>query len=236
MSNESLVESEVQRIRTEYKRRERELDLAIYAPWQPGEMFMVTERERVAATVLKATDKFPKAGDHCLEIGYGKLGWLGRMISWGLADSDLHGIELDAERAAIAKKALPGAELLIGNAVELPWQDNSFRIVIVSTLFSSILDADVQMLIAKEMNRVLEPGGVVLWYDTSTDNPRNINLKGISKNRIRELFPEFDHNIRSVTLAPPISRRVAGFSWTLASMLSSLPFLRTHLLGVLVKH
>lgn len=235
MNNEAHIESEAQRIRAEYQRRNLEVDRDLYAPWQPGEIFMIAERERVAAIMLKDLDRFPVAGERCLEIGYGKLGWLGRMVSWGLRESDLHGIELDEERAMVAKGALPNASLRVGNAVDLPWMSSYFRIVIVSTLFSSILDEHVQKVIAREIDRVLMPGGVVLWYDAAVNNPRNKQLKGISRSDIRELFPEYGHHLRSLTLAPPVSRKVAKYSWTAATILSTIPFLRTHLLGVLVK-
>jgi SAM-dependent methyltransferase len=235
MNKQNLIESESKRIRAEYHRRTIEVDGDLYAHWQPGEILMISDRERVAALLLKKLEKFPMAGDRCMEIGYGKLGWLGRMISWGMRESDLYGIELDEDRAAVAKRALPNANLIVGNAAELPWKSNFFRIVIASTLFSSILDEHLQMLIAREIDRVLMPGGVLLWYDAAVDNPRNVHLRGISRSEICRLFPEYSRHLKSVTLAPPMARRVAGLSWTIASILSAIPFLRTHLIGALVK-
>ena len=235
MNNNTNIETEARRIRSEYQRRERELAVDLYAPWQPGEIFMVAERERIAAIMLKKIEKFPVAGDRCLELGYGKLGWLGRMVSWGLREPDLHGIELDQDRALVAKAALPNAILKVGNAVQLPWQDGHFRFVVASTLFSSILDKQVRMLIAKEMDRVLMSGGVVLWYDAAVDNPQNSHLRGIKRVELAKLFPKYEFHTRSVTLAPPLSRRVAEFSWTFATILGAMPLFRTHLLGTLVK-
>ncbi len=235
MKNEALIESEAQRIRAEYHRREIEVDCDLYAHWQPGEIFMISDRERVAALLLKKLEKFPMAGDRCLEIGYGKLGWLGRMISWGMRESDLYGVELDEDRAIVAKRAMPNANLIVGNAAELPWKSIYFRIVIASTLFSSILDKHMQMLVAREIDRVLMPGGVLLWYDAAVDNPQNKQLKGISRSEISKLFPKYRPHLKSVTLAPPLARRVARLSWTIASILNAIPFLRTHLLGALVK-
>jgi ubiquinone/menaquinone biosynthesis C-methylase UbiE len=231
----SAIDRETRRIRDEYGRREKEIDIDLYAPWQPGEMFMVTERERIAAMVLKKVGKFPVTGDRCLEVGYGKLGWLGKLVSWGAKDSDLFGIELDEGRASIARRALPNAQLRVGNANDLPWPNSYFHLVIASTLFSSILDEDFRMSIAKEINRVLEPGGVVLCYDAAVRNPRNKSLKGINRSEIVRLFPNYHHHFRSVTLAPPILRRAAKLNWELATILSTIPFLRTHLLATMVK-
>ncbi len=227
--------SEISRINAEYERRATEVDADLYAPWQPGEILMTSERRRVAAQMLHKINKFPVAGDRCLEVGFGKIGWLADLISWGVRESDLYGIELSETRAAYAIESLPGAHLEIGSATKLSWADNYFDLVIASTVFSSVLDGSMRTSIAQEMNRVLKPQGVVLWYDLAMDNPRNKNIRRIDRTELQELFPNFVCQIRSVTLAPPISRKVAKYSWTIATALSVLPFLRTHYLATLVK-
>jgi ubiquinone/menaquinone biosynthesis C-methylase UbiE len=231
----NTIEQEKHRIKTEYRRRETEIETDLYAPWQPAENFIVSERKMMAATMLHNAGKFPKAGDQCLEIGYGKIGWLADLISWGLRETDLHGIELDEARATQAKTALPTADLRIGDATKLPWEDNSFQFVIASTVFSSILDLEMKRLIAEEIKRVLVKNGVLIWYDLAVNNPKNPNVKGISGKDLRNLFPGFDAKIQSVTLAPPIARLIAPRSLTVANFLSSFPFLRTHLLAVMIK-
>ena len=234
--NADAIEREKNRIESEYRRREAEIAADLYAPWQPAESFIVSERKNTAARLLHKAGKFPNAGDRCLEIGYGKLGWLADLISWGLNETDLHGIELDEIRARQAQIALPNADLRVGNAASLPWENDSFKVVIASTVFSSILDSDVRKLIAGEIHRVLANGGVLLWYDLAVNNPRNPNVKGISATELKMLFPGFEADIKRVTLAPPIARLIAPRSLTLATLLSALPFLRTHLLAVLVKN
>ncbi|MEP6901965.1 MAG: class I SAM-dependent methyltransferase [Actinomycetota bacterium] len=233
--NANAIEREKNRIETEYRRREREVKADLYAPWQPAESLIVAERKSTAAVLLEKAGKFPVAGNPCLEIGYGKLGWLADLISWGLRETDLHGIELDEKRARQAQTALPNADLRVGDATKLPWENDSFKVVVASTVFSSILDLNVRKLIAGEISRVVMPGGVLLWYDLGIDNPRNKNVKGISVKELKKLFPNFDGEIKSVTLAPPIARLIAPRSLTLATFLSAFPMLRTHLLGVLVK-
>jgi len=85
------------------------------------------------------------------------------------------------------------------------------------------------------MRRVLEPGGVILWYDFRYDNPRNPHVRGIGAREIRSLFPGCTVRLRRVTLAPPIARRLVPFSWTVAYLVEKLPLLRTHYLGVIYK-
>jgi len=90
-------------------------------------------------------------------------------------------------------------------------------------------------LIADEIVRVLAPGGALLWYDFAYNNPRNPNVRGIGRAEIKKLFPELAGKIRTVTLAPPLTRLIAPRWWTLASFLEAIPPLRTHLIAVLIK-
>ena len=95
---------------------------------------------------------------------------------------------------------MPAADLRTGDAVTLPWADQTFQLAIASTLFTSVLDENVRQLIAGEIVRVLAPGGALLWYDFAYNNPRNANVRGISRAEIKRLFPQLHGAIRSVTL------------------------------------
>ena len=90
-------------------------------------------------------------------------------------------------------------------------------------------------MIANEIVRVLAPGGALLWYDFAFDNPQNPHVRGISRSEITRRFPQLAGKIKSVTLAPPLARLIVPRSWTLATFLETIPFLRTHLLAVLIK-
>jgi ubiquinone/menaquinone biosynthesis C-methylase UbiE len=230
-----VATEERRRILAEYRRREVQIDHDLYAPYQPAEMLMRFERKRVAAQELFKAGIFPRPGDQCVEIGYGTLGWLGDLISWGLRETDLHGIELDPDRAARAKQILPLADLRIGDATELPWDRNTFQLAIASTVFTSILNPHIRYMVAQEIIRVLKPGGGVLWYDFRFNNPANPHVRKVDRKELKDLFSGCKGKIRSITLAPPIARLVATKSWSLATVLGCVPFFRTHLLAVLVK-
>jgi ubiquinone/menaquinone biosynthesis C-methylase UbiE len=188
-----------------------------------------------AITMLHQAGVLPKAGDPCLEVGYGRRGWLGVLIDWGIRETDLHGVEIDPVSAKRAQEILPLADLRVGNATELPWASNTFRLVIASLLFTSILDPTVRRLVADEITRVLAPGGAMLCYDFAYNNPRNANVRKMSKNELISLFPSLKGAVKSVELAPPLARWVAPRSMTLAFLLERIPMLRTHYLSVLVK-
>ena len=166
-------------------------------------------------------------------MGYGSLGWLGDLITWGVAERRLCGIELDDERAQRARVSLPVADLRVGDAGQLPWPDATFGLVILSTVLTSILDSEARRAVAREATRVLRSGGALLWYDFRFDNPLNPNVRGIGRRELRTLFPGLSGELRSLTLAPPLARLVAPRSFPAAVLLGCLPFLRTHLLAVL---
>jgi ubiquinone/menaquinone biosynthesis C-methylase UbiE len=232
---EKRVALEESRIREEYARRRREVDAELYAPWDRAQAFLVEGRRVAAAALLHERGVFPQSGSACLEVGCGSIGWLAELISWGVSETDLKGVDLLPDRVARAKGVLPAADLRCGSATQLPWGDRSFGLVILSTVMSSVLDRAVRRLIAEEVTRVLRPGGALLWYDFAVNNPRNPNVQGVSKNEVVSLFPALQGRFRAVNLAPPIARRVVRWSRPLAALLEAIPLLRTHLVGVLVK-
>ena len=230
-----LIQKESSRIEEVYRKREIEITEELYAPWQPAEILFLSERKRITAQILHKLGKFPKTNDKCLEIGYGKLGWLADLISWGFNETYLYGIELDSIRAEFAKQSLPSANLKIGDATDIPWENEKFNFVVVSTVFSSILNQEVRHLITNEIDRVLVKDGVLIWYDLAVNNPNNSEVQKIDKTQLNELFPKFNISTKRVTLAPPTARFVAPKSFVLAEILNVFPFLLTHLISILIK-
>jgi len=230
-----FVLAERSRIQTEYQRRALSANNDLYEAWQPAARFMTEVRRLKAIEMLHEASVFPSETSQCLEVGFGSGGWLSEILSWGVPEGNLHGIEINPARAWRASEMYPNADLRIGDAVKLPWDSDSFKLVITSTLFTSVLDDKVRRLIADEIVRVLAPGGALLWYDFAFNNPRNANVRGVNRAELRKLFWSFAGDIKSVTLAPPLVRMIAPRSWTLATLLEGIPLLRTHLLGVLIK-
>ncbi|MDQ6891362.1 MAG: class I SAM-dependent methyltransferase [Acidobacteriota bacterium] len=234
MSETTDPTCERDRILEVYSQRDAEMR-DTYAPWRADELFMRTGRRRIAVRLLTEAGLFPKAGDPCLEVGFGSLGWLAELISWGVRETDLHGIDLDPRRVRRGTDALPAADLRLGDAGNMPWPDEAFRLAIASTVFTSILDESMRSRVAREIVRVLAPGGALLWYDFAVNNPRNPNVRRVTRRDLNVLFPHLAGTISRVTLAPPLARWLAPRSWIAATVLEALPPLRTHLLGVLVK-
>jgi hypothetical protein len=104
-----------------------------------------------------------------------------------------------------------------------------------STVFSSLLDDAFQHQLADTMWRWVRPGGGVLWYDFTVDNPRNPDVRGVPVKRIRQLFPDGRIQVRRLTLAPPLARAVTRVHPALYSLFNACRYLRTHVLAWIEK-
>lgn len=202
-----------------------------YSMLNPAVWQSVQERQRVLLQLLTQFRTKPLADLQVLEVGCGSGGNLLELLRMGFSPANLVGNELLPERSAAARLNLPEATSVFhGDALQLPFEQCSFDIVYQSTVFTSLLDANFQQQFANKIWSWVKPGGAVLWYDFTFDNPNNPDVKGVSLARIRQLFPEGVIHARRVTLAPPISRRVCKLHPTLYTLLNFLPFLRTHVL------
>lgn len=226
---------EIERIRFAYVQRAKEIPKDFYSLNNTANLFAYMQRVRVATKLLAHENFYPLDGKEILEIGCGTAGWLIDFLRWGAEHKRLYGIDLDEARIQNAKARLPEAGLRTGEASHLPWKDQSFDIVLQSTVFTSILSHSLKMEIAREMVRVLKPSGFILWYDFRFNNPRNSNVRGIEAKEIRSLFPSCDVKLKKITLAPPLARFLAPISWTLCSILSKIPLLNTHYISVIRK-
>jgi hypothetical protein len=122
-----------------------------------------------------------------------------------------------------------------GHRTGLDLPAGSQDIVLVSTVFSSLLDDAFQQRLADRIWHWTRPGGGVLWYDFTVDNPRNPDVRGMPLRRVRQLFPKAVVEASRVTLAPPIARVVSRWHPGLYTLFNAVPMLRTHVLAWLAK-
>lgn len=229
--NESQTEAE--RIRAEYERRERSGESDRYAISEPVNLFFRHGRERGVLLELRRAGFASLTDRSVLEIGCGRGQWFGFFEDLGAAPENVAGIDLGAERCESARRRHPHADVRCGDAARLPWSDESFDVVFQSTVFSSILDASVRRTVAEEMLRVMRPEGAIVWYDFHYDNPRNPHVRGIKKREIRSLFSGCRVSTRCTTLAPPLARRLVPLSWDLAQLVEMLRVFNTHYAAVI---
>ena len=163
-----------------------------------------------------------------LEVGCGA----GGAARWALdvGARDVTGVDVQAERLAEARRRNPRMQGMLADAQSLPIDDRAVDTVICSTLFSSVLEERVALAIASEIDRVLVPDGVVLWFDFFRDNPANPDVRPVKPSDLCRWFPGFTGRFERVVLAPPLARRLLGAP-RVAGLLELLPPLRTHLVG-----
>lgn len=227
--------SDTLRICAEYDRRLRELPADYYAWNKPANLLLHQHALRGCISMLHHASMFPLCGRRIVDIGCGDGTWLTEFVQWGADPTALCGIDLRAERVDRARLRIPQADLQTGSASDLPWPDEFFDLVSQFTVFTSILDPALKRAVAREMLRVLRPGGAILWFDFRFNNPRNPHVRGIRAAEIRSLFARCEVQLVPVLLAPPLARLIAGWSWPLAELLHTLPFLRTHYAGLILK-
>jgi len=189
------------------------------------------ERNRMLVRWIREYGLAPVESRKLMEVGCGTGNNLLDFLRLGFRPENMLGNDLLADRVRLARRMLPqGLAVLEGNALELDIPKESFDIVFQATVFTSILDPQLQQALADRMWTWLRPGGGILWYDFVYDNPRNSDVKGVPLSRVRDLFPDGRVSYRRVTLAPPISRLVTRISPTLYSVFNMIPPLRTHVL------
>ena len=205
-----------------------------YGFLQPDVLLSVQCRQRALQALLRRAGVEP-AATSVFEVGCGAGGNLLELLRMGFRPANLGGIELLPERAAQAREVLPAAvRLHEGDATALDIAPGSVDIVYQSTVFSSLLDDAFQQRLAEAMWRWVRPGGAVLWYDFTVDNPRNPDVRGVPLSRVRALFPGAELTHRRVTLAPPLARALCRVSPRLVPWFDWPP-LRTHVLAWLRK-
>lgn len=223
------MSSETEAVRDRYNRRATNVDPHRYSMLAPANWQSAQERQRAMLQLFAKLGYRDLSGLSVVEVGAGSGGNLLELLRLGFLPENLAGVELLAERAAAARHVLPAAlRFTAGDASALELADESVDIVYQSVVFSSLLDDEFQRTLAHRMWQWVRPGGGVLWYDFTFNNPANPDVRGVPLARVRELFPQGRLTSRRITLAPPIARRVARLHPSLYTLFNLLPLLRTH--------
>jgi len=212
----------VKRVYSSYGRSRRKR--RAWAADNPGN---VAIRGELLAHLLRLAGPQIDAGGPILDDGCGRGWWLRSLAAAGVEPGRLRGIDIQPERVAAARQAVPGAEIAVGDARHLRFPDDSFAVVLQLTLLSSLGSHRAIREALGEGMRVLAPGGLLLIYEPRVPNPlnrhtlliRNSDLDAAGVTPTEEL---------SLTLVPALARRLGDHTLARYERLARLPFLRTH--------
>jgi SAM-dependent methyltransferase len=192
-------------------------------------LFFQHSRERAFSRLLRGF--YRQAKDwRVLEFGCGKgrLLLLLREMEIGrkLYGCDISRAELDGKLTAL------DIPLTVNPGDVLAYADASFDLIVQSVVFSSVPDAEVRRRLAQEMDRVLKPGGMVLWYDVIKTRR---HLVGFNRSAITGLFPGYYMTGFRCGLSYRLAAGLAYKSQALATLAEALPFWRSHWALLLTK-
>ena len=222
-----------QRILEAYAERDRRPLDAFFGYSELGHVVRVQERHRATLRLLAAEGFGDLREARILDIGCGDGNMLRQCIEWGASPNHVAGIDLRSDAIERARERSPHIDARVGSAASLPWDPGAFDIVLLHTVFSSILESGLRRSVALESLRVLADRGIVIWYDLRVNNPKNRAVRGLGRRDIESLFAPHLVRLRSLSLAPPIARRVPNaLLSTVYPLLAAIPFLRSHYLGV----
>ena len=195
---------------------------------QPGNAAILAERSHAVEQLFEGVAEPART----LELGCGTGKVLAELpIGGGLR----LGVDVLGSRLRQATGSGRVLSFVRADGVELPLAGSSIDLAVAFTLFSSVLENGIREEIAHEVTRVVRPGGHLLWYDLRRTNPRNRQVRPVTRRELGTLFPDWTVEVTSCTLLPPLARRLGPTTSRCYRHLARLGFLRTHLVGLLTR-
>ncbi|WP_229455517.1 class I SAM-dependent methyltransferase [Massilia sp. KIM] len=228
-------QSEQERIRKVYRAWHGGAALARYAWHRPEILQQVAARSRVFAELLSASVGADLSGVKVLDVGCGTGGFVRQLIDWGATPDNITATELQKDRLDHARRCTaPGVHWHLGPLDGIA--QDSADLVTAQTVFSSILTPGLRRELAAQMWRTLRPGGWCLIFDFRYSNPRNRNVRKVTRAELEGLWPGGQRRYRSLILAPPVNRLLAWAPYLVPEVLAlAAPVLRSHFMYLVRK-
>jgi ubiquinone/menaquinone biosynthesis C-methylase UbiE len=169
-----------------------------------------------------------KTAGRVLDVGCGTGWWLAGLASDPSVSASLHGVELLPERVSAAIASVPQASIELADARALPYEDDSFDLATLFLVLSSMRTRPDAAQALNEAHRVLAPGGVLLIWEPRIPNPLNRETVLISARLVRAALRGATIYRRTLTVLPPLARRLGSHTQTAYPLLRRIPVLRTH--------
>ena len=214
------VGSERRRIAAKYARYRTAAKRRAWSAENPGNRRI---REELVAAIAERVS-WPPSGS-VLDAGCGTGWWLERLAAEGVPHQRLYGVDILEERVAATRKRVPGSHVASGDVRALPFLAGGFAFVSLFTVLTSLAsEADMERAL-NEAVRVLAPGGVLAVWDLRTPRPRR--PRRVPYRVLANALGQRAETT-SLTLLPPLARRLGPMTPTLYPHLARVRPLRTH--------
>lgn len=200
-----------------------------------GNQAILDERNITEIELLAGHRRLPTSETKMLDFGCGSgagLEWLCRL---GGKRANAYGVDIRAEAVAAAQARYDEMNFLCAGGAALPFSDCFFDLIQAHVVLSSILEEGMRVRVCGELDRILRPGGAILLYDIRVNNPYNSNVRALRRREIRNLFPDYQFDFRSLTVIPQLARKLGCWCPRLYPWLRRFRVLHTHNLSLGIK-
>lgn len=178
--------------------------------------------EREFLHLMKRYSMLPLNNKLILDVGTGGGFFLRSLLKYGIHSSRLFGIDFWEARVQDGHTIAPCLPLICGTAEMLPFRDDSFDLVVQRTMFSSILHAEKRLQAAREMLRVVRPGGIIVSHDFRIKRPGDRDVCSITAAELRRLFRSAELALFTAGMPPQLERMLAPRSFLACQFLSTI--------------
>jgi arsenite methyltransferase len=142
-----------------------------------------------------------RPGERVLDVGSGPGLLAAEMAEVVGADGAVHGVDPSESMLAMARaRGAPGTEFHAGDAVSLPFDDDSFDAAVATQVYEYVDDMPAALA---EARRVLRPGGRLLVLDTDWGS---IVWRSSDDERMRRVLRAWDEHL----VDPHLPRRLTA--------------------------
>jgi len=122
-----------------------------------------------------------------IELGCGWGRNLHLFVELGVLARNVAGIDLIERFIDFGKAQNPNLNISVGDATQTQFAEASFDIVLLHTVLSAILDADVHAKLLREARRLVKPNGLIFIFDIAGHYP--VGVTEISGERLTFIKP-----------------------------------------------
>lgn len=203
--------------------------------WSPANPGNRAIRRELRKALLEAAAPVLAGSSDVLDVGCGEGWWLAALAEEGTDADRLHGVDVLEARVAGARRRVPNADVRAANALDLPWNESCFGLITFVVSLSSLADQQSVDRALREAKRVLAPRGRIVVYEPRYPNPLNPHTVTVGARTLRRTLG-LPSESRSLTLAPPLARRLGTRAPSAYGRLAAIAPLRTHALSVFEPH